>query len=269
MLKMAVQTRMVPRPTARRAFALGGLLCSALASAQAPPAQSAAQTPEEQLAGVSSRIDGQIAEIEKALAKIPEGPKKADLLVQQAQLWWEKGKLAASLSKECARCSPDAIRLYQKVLSDYPSYAHADQALFNLANLLYEVGRKQEATARYREVIARFPDSLSTLAYVQMGDHFFDSSAFDQARKAYQVALTSNDAKIYAYALYKLAWCDFDSGNYDEAVRNFQKVIDYETDVLRGGGPVGRRDAMQMRDEAKKDMALARERAAQHSPTTP
>ena len=120
-----------------------------------------------------------------------------------------------------------AIDLYEKILTDYPSYPRNDEVLFNLAYNLYDTDKKKEAIARYWDLIRKYPDSKFVPdAYVQMGEHFFNSNDLERARKAYEKALAFNIPQIYAFALYKLAWCDFNAGAYEEAIHKFQKVVD-------------------------------------------
>ncbi len=182
----------------------------------------------------------EIEELKKIIPKIQDGsPQKADLLFQLSELWWEKSKFvyytemsdyeavyqkyteqtnagAKGLHepKENHRQSDlyrqQAIDLYQKILADYTSYPRSDEVLFNLAYNLYETDKKKEAIARYWDLIRKYPDSKFVPdAYIQMGEHFFNSNDLERARKAYEKALAFNIPQIYSFALYKLAWCVF------------------------------------------------------------
>jgi TolA-binding protein len=229
----------------------------------------------------------EIEELKKIIPKIQDGPQKADLLFQLSELWWEKSKFVyyTEMSdyegvyqkyteqnnagvkglhepKENHRQSDlyrqQAIDLYEKILTDYSSYPRSDEVLFNLAYNLYETDKKKEAIARYWDLIRKFPDSKFVPdAYIQMGEHFFNSNDLERARKAYQKALAFNIPQIYAFALYKLAWCDFNAGAYEEAIHKFQKVVAHQEEAIKGGPHGERKDKVQLKNEALSDMILS------------
>ncbi len=241
----------------------------------------------ERDAKADEKRDEEIVEIKKIIPKIQDGPQKADLLFQLAELWWEKskfvyyGEMAAydqayqqyqqrqnsgakgarepTLStRQSDLYRQEAINLYQKILDDYPTYPRKDEVLFNLAYNLYEVGKKKDAIARYWDLIRQYPDSKFVPdAYVQMGEHFFNSNDLERARKAYEKALACNVPQIYAFALYKLAWCDFNSGAYEDAIHKFEKVVSYQENAARKGPRGERKDKIQLKNEALGDMILS------------
>ena len=229
----------------------------------------------------------EIEELKKIIPKVQDGPQKADLLFQLAELWWEKSKFmyftemadydkayqeytekenqgAKGLhepkvnTRQSDLYREQAIELYEKILSDYQSYPRSDEVLFNLAYNLYDTGKKKEAIARYWDLIRQHPDSKFVPdAYVQMGEHFFNSNDLERARKAYQKALAFNIPQIYAFALYKLAWCDFNAGAYEEAIHKFQKVVSYQEQAIASGARAERKDKVQLKNEALADMVLS------------
>ena len=229
--------------------------------------------------------DEEIEELEK-LIPTQSGVTKADLLFQLAELWWEKSKYvyfsemakfeqeqqafydqqakgAKGLKepKQNTRKSDlyrqQAIDLYNKILTDYPQYPRKDDVLFNLAYNMYDLGKKKEAIARYWELIRQYPNSSHVPdSYVQLGEHFFNSNDLDKARKAYEKALSFNIPQIYAFALYKLAWCDYNAGAYDESLTKFKKVVTYQEDAISSGPKGQSKDRIQLKNEALKDMVL-------------
>ncbi|MHB1843824.1 MAG: tetratricopeptide repeat protein, partial [Deltaproteobacteria bacterium] len=88
-------------------------------------------------------------------------------------------------------------------------------------------------------------------------EHFFNSNDLDRARKSYEKALAFNIPQIYAFALYKLAWCDFNAGAYDEAIRKFEKVVSYQENAARSGPRGERKEKIQLKSEALGDMVLS------------
>ena len=230
--------------------------------------------------------DEEIEELEK-LIPTQSGATKADLLFQLSELWWEKSKfvyfteMARYEQEEQAYFDQEAkgvkglkepkqnnrksdlyrqqaIDLYNKILTDYPQYPRKDEVLFNLAYNMYDLGKKKEAVARYWELIRQYPNSRFVPdSYIQLGEHFFNSNDLERARKSYEKALAFNIPQIYAFALYKLAWCDYNAGAYDESLSKFRKVVDYQEEAARKATSGGeKKDRIQLKNEALNDMVL-------------
>jgi tetratricopeptide (TPR) repeat protein len=229
--------------------------------------------------------DEEIEELEK-LIPTQSGATKADLLFQLSELWWEKSKfvyfteMAKFEQEEQAYYDEEAkgtkglrepkqnnrksdlyrqqaIDLSNTILTDYPQYPRKDEVLFNLAYNMYDLGKKKEAVARYWELIRQYPNSRFVPdSYVQLGEHFFNSNDLDRARKAYEKALAFNIPQIYAFALYKLAWCDYNAGAYDESLAKFRKVVDYQETAAKSAAGGERKDKIQLKNEALGDMVL-------------
>ncbi len=83
-----------------------------------------------------------------------------------------------------------------------------------------------------------------------MGEHWFARNDLARARESFEKAAAFRLPKLYPFALYKLAWCDFNAGDYRGAIAKFQEVIAY----AEGGT---RRDRIQLKAEALKDIVLA------------
>ncbi|MBI5547853.1 MAG: tetratricopeptide repeat protein, partial [Deltaproteobacteria bacterium] len=216
-------------------------------------------------AKADQKRDEQIEQLKKIIPKV-QGPQKADLLFQLAELWWSKSKFVAhkgiakydeALAKwmektnkgESAGAEPkfeqftregelyrqEALRKYEEILRDFPTYERKDEVLFAFAYNKAEVGQKEEAIAKYNELIKQYPNSKFVPdAYVQMGEYFFATNQLSKARTAFEKALVSNNPNIKYFALYKLAWCDFNAGAYEESIKKFKEVI-ANAKVEKGG----------------------------------
>ncbi|TMA42009.1 MAG: tetratricopeptide repeat protein, partial [Deltaproteobacteria bacterium] len=100
-------------------------------------------------------------------------------------------------------------------------------------------------------MIAQYPKSRFVPdAWVQTGEHFFATNDLPRAREAFEKAASFHLPKLYAFALYKLAWCDYNAGAYGAAIAKFKEVIAYSEGEARG-------DRVQLRQEALKDIVLA------------
>ena len=231
--------------------------------------------------------DQQIESIKKILPKLQDSSaSKADLYFQLAELWWEKsryvaiqeakvyddtyakwlqevdkkGQKGAGPEPKMITAKSDTFRRealvnYRVILEKYPTYPRKDEVLFVVSYNLYESGQKNDALANYNTLIKQFPNSKFVPdSYVQMGEHYFNSNDLTRARAAYEAAAKFKQPKIYAFALYKLAWCDYNAQDYTAAIEKFKSVITYSEQQAAIGGA---RDRVQLRGEALRDVVLA------------
>ena len=255
------------------------------------PANFKAPTSQDDVArdaAADRKRDELIDELKTIIPKIPEGERKADLYFQQAELWWEKSRYlslqevkeyddsytkwlsARQDSEKGAGPEPklstsrsdafrkEALQLYQLILGKYPAYPRKAEVLFVVAYNLYESGSKAEAIQNYRTLVKQYPDSKYVPdAYVQMGEHYFQTNDLSRARAAFAKAATYRDsslgaAKLYPFAIYKLAWCDYNAQEYQGSIEKFKTVIEYQDSEAQAS-----RDRIQLKNEALKDIVLA------------
>lgn len=245
-----------------------------------PGQQSEEEAKREEL--VDKKNDESIAELKNVIRQVPaDSPQKADLIFQLAELYYAKSKYIYSKemrayfkaqddvdarrnrgekvddakldAKQSELWRSEALRLYQQILKEYPSYERKDEVLFTLAYNQYEDQKTRNlAVQNYFTLIKQYPQSKFVPdAYVQLGEHFFNANDLDKARRSYTEALKSQNAKIHNFALYKLAWCDYNSGDYDGSIKKFKQVIE----AAGGGGPEGEKhDRIQLKNEAMNDI---------------
>ena len=124
----------------------------------------------------------------------------------------------------------EAIALYKKLLTEYPSYKDSDQVLYQMARAYDELGRTEEAMETMERVIRANPNSVH-LDEVQFrrGEYFFTRRKFRDAENAYS-AITSLGARssYYELALYKLGWTFYKQELYEEALQRYMALLDYK-----------------------------------------
>ena len=199
-----------------------------------------------------AKRDEAIEELKKLIPKAP-ATRKAEMIFRLAELYWEKSKFKYGIEmdkyegnynqwadegqrgepperkdylRESELIKQNALKLYEKVMTEYPTYERNDEVLFYLGYNEYEAGNKKKAVNHYWQLIKRFPKSrLVPDSYLQLGEHFFNNNSVIKAQKAYQRATASKEPRIYNYALYKLAWCDYNVQEYAAGIGKLKKVI--------------------------------------------
>ncbi|WP_338865954.1 tetratricopeptide repeat protein [Myxococcus stipitatus] len=201
--------------------------------------------------------DEAIEAFKRLIPKLQDGnPQKAEMLYRLSELYWEKSKYLYQLEmdrflaaekradeavargekseapkqdhRESERFRAETMDIYAAILRGYPNYPQRDEVLFSMGYNLYELGRREEAVARYEELIEEFPRSQFVPdAYIQLGNHYFESNKLIPAKANYEKARDSRVPKIYGYAVYKLSWCDYNTGDYEAGLQKLHEVVDY------------------------------------------
>jgi TolA-binding protein len=141
-----------------------------------------------------------------------------------------------------------AERLYAQVLQAWPALPRADEAAWGQAMALLDLARPDDAQRALTWLARTRPDSEHAApALVLMGDYHFERDRALPALQAYRRAAAYPDSPIRPYALYKLAWCDFNLGEYEEAIAIMRAVATQSAGDERG--------AVSLRDEARRDLA--------------
>lgn len=231
--------------------------------------------------------DEAILKLKKILPSIQAGPQKAELIFRLSEMYWSKSKFkhlqamqiwdkqleqwhesgakgeqpkleAIAEADESGLYKRQALKLYEEILGEYPTYHRKDEVLYNLGSSLYEAGNKTEGVKRYWELIKQYPNSdYAADAWLELGEHFFNNNKLTQAITAYTKAAETKKPRIYSFALYKLAWCDYNLGEYADALDKFRQVVSYAKSRQSEDGEFQARDRVQLTEEALNDMVRA------------
>jgi TolA-binding protein len=191
-------------------------------------------------------------------------------LYEEVYLAEEKGNKAkvdqlkakqAKFEGQAKEASEQAVKLY-KVLVTAPQlakYKRLDEALYFYAFELGQLKREAEMKEAYIRLIQDFPNSqYIPNAYLSFADYYFGQSKIGDALQLYEKVITFKDSPVYAYALYKMAWCHLNpvgsaDPRYDLSLDFFVKTI---TATLEGrAGSEG--NAKQLRRDARRDLVQA------------
>ena len=208
-----------------------------------------------------------------------QGEQKAEMMLRLADLYFEEGRdiylseMAAYEVKFDAcfndpKCDPNSmtadneesrkwqeksIKLYRQILQNYPTFARADEATFYLASALQDTGQRKEALKEFTRLVKTYPESGYVAdAYVQIGEYYFDNNNAYKALLAYQKASAYRDSPKYAFAMYKLAWCYYNVGEYGKAIDTMKSVVAYSMAAQEAGA--GTKSNIQLQEEALKDL---------------
>src|SRR5262252_8876870 len=124
----------------------------------------------------------------------------------------------------------EAIAIYKRLLTEYPSYKDSDQVLYQMARAYDELGRTDEAMETMERVIRANPNSVHfDEVQFRRGEYFFTRRKFRDAENAYS-AITDMGARssYYELALYKLGWTFYKQELYEEALQRYMALLDYK-----------------------------------------
>src|SRR5260370_22633327 len=127
----------------------------------------------------------------------------------------------------------EAIAVYNRVLSEYPSYKTSDKVLYQMARACDELGRTEEAIETMERLIGTNPHS-SHFDEVQFrrGEYFFTRRRYRDAESAYSGIVSLGAAsEFYELALYKLGWTLYKQEFYEEALRKYVALLDYKVSI--------------------------------------
>jgi tetratricopeptide (TPR) repeat protein len=139
--------------------------------------------------------------------------------------------LAAMVGGDAAPKGPlEAIAIYKRLLTEYPSYKNSDLVLYQMARAYDELGRTDEAMETMEELIRANPHSEHyDEVQFRRGEYFFTRRKFRDAENAYSAIVNlGSKSSYYELALYKLGWTFYKQELYEEALQKYMALLDYK-----------------------------------------
>jgi tetratricopeptide (TPR) repeat protein len=127
----------------------------------------------------------------------------------------------------------EAIALYNRLLTEYPSYKDSDRVLYQMARAYEDLGRTDEAAETMERLIRANPNSAHfDEVQFRRGEYFFARRDYRDAENAYS-AIHNLGAKspYYELALYKLGWTFYKQEQYEKALHEYMSLLDYKVSV--------------------------------------
>lgn len=211
------------------------------------------------------RREGAIAAFEEYIRRYPNTPGYTpDALFRLAELHFEKSN-ADYLSADEAyqdqmqayedgtRADPPQVptrdfdqtaALFQRLIDDWPDYEQADGALYLLAYCKLQMNEAEAARDLLASLVEKYPESrFVPESWVRIGEYWFSYSEgaedLEKARYAYEQAMQFEDSQFYDKALYKLAWTYYRLDDFDKAIHEFKRLVEYSDEQKRKTGRSG------------------------------
>ncbi len=196
--------------------------------------------------------DTAIARLEEFLRKYPNDPRYTPhAMFRLAELYFEKatdeyfmatdsyaqlekdyedGKIK-SLPEKPRKRLENCIKLYQRIVSDFPDYQYMDAVYYLLGYALYEQDEKKEAVEVFYRLVQNYPKSkFYAETWMRIGNYYFDDAdppELDKAIDSYRKAMVDKESILYPNALYKLAWTYYRKDDLAKAVNLFADLIEF------------------------------------------
>lgn len=124
----------------------------------------------------------------------------------------------------------DAIKLYKRLLAEYPDYERNDQVLYQLSRAYEEMAQVEEAMEVLDQMVSTYPNSRHMdEAQFRRAENFFMHKKYLDAEEAYQSVLDiGKGSHFYELAIYKQGWAFFKQDLYEEALHRFMGLLDHK-----------------------------------------
>jgi len=142
--------------------------------------------------------------------------------------------LAGVVGADAAPKGPiEAIALYKRLLTEYPSYKNSDQVLYQMARAYDELGRTDEAMETMEQLIRANPHSEHyDEVQFRRGEYFFTRRKYRDAENAYSAIVNlGSKSSYYELALYKLGWTFYKQELYEDALNRYMALLDYKVSI--------------------------------------
>jgi len=198
--------------------------------------------PAEQWILAGRKIDFAVSQTKSMIQRARGTAYLPDLYMRLAELYTERARCAWLAVYERNKARGDerraleapearllkslAISTYGRVVREFPTFAHNDDALFLTGHEYRELGDMDKMKATYQQLIEDYPKSAHRLeAYLALGDQAFDASELPAAQGYYERILAEPWTAVHPLARYKLAWVHINQGDCKEAVRLFEVTL--------------------------------------------
>lgn len=145
-----------------------------------------------------------------------------------------------------------AVQLYEWFIRDFPKDPKNDQALFFLGYNHFELNNPERALKYYNRLLKDYPKShYVDESNFAVGEYYFENEQWAKAAQYYVKVAKKRESKLLSFSTYKLAWCQYKTGNIRPALKSLERVI-----YLGQRPNKQNRRGIPLADEALKDIVL-------------
>lgn len=205
-----------------------------------------------------------ITKLSQVYSSLPpvDGSRTA-ITLRLADLHGERARAAAmdELQSGCTVCvagkedRQKALRYYQEVMPKL-SEAQLVKVLPQVGHLFEMIGQEAKAIEIYEKVVreGKQPEAVAE-ANLSLAEVNFKRRNFDGAKKFYSAVIATSQSGSKGLAAYRLAWCEFNTGNLDVAIAGLQKIlVSPELSSRSAAGGIIQVDR-QFQEEVSRDLA--------------
>ncbi|MEM7152540.1 MAG: hypothetical protein AAF799_06850 [Myxococcota bacterium] len=176
----------------------------------------------------------------------------------------------AKLQRMAKEASESAAKAYGALAGGerWSKWHRMDEALYYYAFELGQLGREAKMQEVFVQLLRDHPTSrFVPQVFISFGDQRFEAGKVDDALALYQKVIDGyKDSPVYAYAVYKSAWCYLNpvgtaEPDYARALERFVATVEATLEGRAGSEANG----AQLRRDARRDMVLAYVHAAKPS----
>ncbi|MBD3346927.1 MAG: tetratricopeptide repeat protein [Chitinivibrionales bacterium] len=127
----------------------------------------------------------------------------------------------------------EVLRIYDKIIYEFPKDESADDAYFYKALALQKLGLYGEANDILVQLTEKYPESEYFVeANMNVGRYYFEhpkienNKGYDLAEEAFRTVLQYRDHPQFIQALYNLGWCYYMQDHYEDAIAVFKYLIE-------------------------------------------
>lgn len=175
--------------------------------------------------------------------------KSADILYRLARLHYERAD-ESYLMSDGTQEYPDfttTLSYIDKLQTHFPGYGQMDGALYLKGYCQSQMGQGEASRDTFMQLIAAYPDSTRRAEVLtRIGEFYFSQSQdailglggeimWDEALKYYTEAVAIGpESSVYDRALYRKAWTEYYTEDYDAMIRDFITLVGYADEVENG-----------------------------------
>ncbi len=179
-----------------------------------------------------------IEALQRIVLKKKGQPEEADLSYRLAELYMRRSKsgryfdLNSDLSKKttlshtAAESLNDAIKIYSRILTEFPKYENTDIVLFNIALANLQLNQDEKAKTYYIRLTTEFTKSkIYPEGLLELGELYYNQKNMNAALEQFKKIENYPDSKAYPYGAYKSAWCYYNLKENDQAIKKLKSII--------------------------------------------